>query len=47
MALDAHDLPDDPEALRQLLLRTMAQLDATREQLADGTGLRGITRGPA
>jgi transposase len=34
MALDAHNLPDDPEALRQLLLRTMAQLDATREQLA-------------
>ncbi|MGA2726055.1 MAG: IS66 family transposase, partial [Bryobacteraceae bacterium] len=34
MALDPDNLPHDAAALRQMLLSTMAQLDATREQLA-------------
>jgi len=34
MAFDPDNLPNDAAALQQMLLRTMAQLDATREQLA-------------
>jgi transposase len=34
MALDPDNLPNDAAALQQMLLSTMAQLDATREQLA-------------
>jgi transposase len=34
MAIDPDNLPNDAAALQQMLLRTMAQLDATREQLA-------------
>jgi transposase len=33
MAIDPQNLPNDAAALQQMLLRTMAQLDATREQL--------------
>ncbi len=33
MAIDPHNLPNDAAALQQMLLSTMAQLDATREQL--------------
>jgi transposase len=34
MALDPSNLPDDAATLQQMLLRTMAQLDATQAQLA-------------
>jgi len=34
MALTPKDLPNDLATLQQMLLGTMAQLDATREQLA-------------
>jgi transposase len=34
MATDPQDLPNDAAALQQMLLRTMAQLDAARAQLA-------------
>jgi transposase len=34
MEIDPNNLPNDAAALRQMLLRTMAQLDATQEQLA-------------
>jgi transposase len=34
MEIDPHNLPDDAAALQQMLLRTMAQLDATQAQLA-------------
>jgi transposase len=34
MAIDPQNPPNDAAALQQMLLRTMAQLDATREQLA-------------
>jgi len=34
MAFDPDNLPNDAAALQQMLLRTMAQLDATQEQLA-------------
>ena len=34
MATGPHDLPADPAALQQMLLRTLAQLDATQAALA-------------
>lgn len=34
MEIDPNNLPDDAAALQQMLLRTMAQLDATQAQLA-------------
>lgn len=34
MAIDPQNLPNDAAALQQMLLSTLAQLDATREQLA-------------
>jgi hypothetical protein len=34
MATDTQDLPNDAAALQQMLLRTMAQLDAARTELA-------------
>ena len=34
MATDLPDLPNDAAALQQMLLRTLAQLDATRTELA-------------
>jgi len=35
MAMDLPNLPDDAAALQQMLLRTLAQLDAARAELAD------------
>jgi len=34
MEIDPKNLPDDADALRKILLRTLAQLDATEAQLA-------------
>src|SRR5512147_2562639 len=34
MAIDPHHLPDDAATLQQMLLRTLAQLDLTEQQLA-------------
>ena len=34
MVIDRHNLPDDAAALQQMLLRTLAQLDLTEQQLA-------------
>ncbi len=34
MATDFPDLPNDPAALERMLLRTLAQLDAARSELA-------------
>jgi len=43
MAIDPQNLPNDAAALQQMLLRTMAQLDATREQLvAKGRELQRV-----